>query len=345
MTADEKFMQRAMELAPLGLGHVSPNPLVGCVIVHDHRIIGEGWHRKYGAAHAEVNAVNNVEDKTILGQSTVYVNLEPCAHVGKTPPCAELLIKKKVRRVVIANEDPNPLVNGKGVQKLKDADIEVDIGVCAAEGLELNRRFFAFTKHKRPFVILKWAQTSDHFIAMENYDSKWISNEIARRLVHKWRAEEDAILVGFHTAAKDNPQLTVRDWKGRNPVRIVMDDSLQLDQSIHLFDQSQPTICYNFLRNDEQPNLILVKLEKENWIEQLLSHLYDQKIQSVIIEGGAKTLNHFLKSNMWDEARIFTSNKKFGKGIPAPILDATKGYTSPMQGDELSIYKNNLLKT
>ena len=341
MIADEKYMQRALELGQLGIGHVSPNPLVGCVIVHDNVIVGEGWHRQYGQAHAEVNAINSLENKSLLSQSTVYVNLEPCAHVGKTPPCADLLVESKVKRVVIANEDPNPLVNGKGIQKLLDANIEVETGICAAEGLQLNKRFFTFIRNKRPFVILKWAQTADGFMARENFDSKWISNEYSRQLVHKWRSEEDAILVGFNTAAKDNPQLTVRDWNGRNPVRIVIDSQLQLSQSLHLFDQSQQTICYNLLKEEDKPNLIFSRLAQKNRIDTLLEDLYHRKIQSVIIEGGAKTLNLFLEFNQWVEARVFTSGKSFGKGIIAPTITKTAQFNENIQGNNLSIYHNN----
>ncbi|HEY5690796.1 MAG TPA: bifunctional diaminohydroxyphosphoribosylaminopyrimidine deaminase/5-amino-6-(5-phosphoribosylamino)uracil reductase RibD [Cyclobacteriaceae bacterium] len=340
MTADEKYMQRALELGQLGLGHVSPNPLVGCVIVHDDIIIGEGWHKQYGKAHAEVNAITDVEDKSLINQSTVYVNLEPCAHVGKTPPCADLLIKSGVKRVVIANEDPNPLVNGKGIQKLLDANIEVEGGLCSVAGLQLNKRFFNFMRNKRPFIILKWAQTANGLIARENFDSKWISNEFSRQLVHKWRAEEDAILVGFNTAANDNPQLSVRDWKGKNPVRIVIDSQLQLSRSLHLFNQSQQTICYNFLKNEDRTNLIFVRLEQDNWIQGLLTDLFNRKIQSVIIEGGAKTLNLFLKCNLWDEARVFTSSKTFGKGIPAPAMANIPYCSERIQGDELNFYNN-----
>lgn len=340
MTADEKYMQRAMELGQLGLGHVSPNPLVGCVIIHDDAIIGEGWHQQYGAAHAEVNAINSIENKSLLARSTVYVNLEPCAHTGKTPPCADLLVKSKVKRVVIANEDPNPLVNGKGIRKLLDANIEVEIGVSAAAGSQLNKRFFTYMRNKRPFVILKWAQTADGFLARENFDSKWISNEYSRQLVHKWRAEEDAVLVGFNTAANDNPQLTVRDWKGRNPLRIVLDSQLQLNRSLHLFDQTQETICYNLLKNEELPNLTFIKVEKENWVDGLLTNLYERKIQSVIVEGGAKTLNLFLRTGQWDEARIFTSSKTFGNGIQAPVMVNAPDYNEEIQGDELKVYHN-----
>lgn len=335
---EEFFMQRALELAQLGRGMVSPNPMVGCVIVHEGKIISEGWHQKYGESHAEVNAVNNLHDKSILQKSTVYVNLEPCSHFGKTPPCADMLIREKVKKVVIANLDSNPLVAGEGVKKLRAAGIEVVTGVLQQEGAELNKRFFTFMEKKRPYIILKWAETLDGFIARENFDSKWISNDLSRQLVHKWRAEEDAILVGKGTAQHDNPQLNVRDWTGRNPVRIVVDKSLQLDQSLNLFDGSQPTICYNILKQESQKNISFVRLSEQNFLEELISNLHHQKIQSVIIEGGAQTLQSFIDEGLWDEARIFTSNKSFQKGITAPKLQGVLKSQHEIQTDTLRIF-------
>jgi len=211
MTPDELFMQRALELAQLGIGYVSPNPRVGCVIVHENKIIGEGWHQKFGEVHAEVNAINSVNDQSLLKESIVYVNLEPCSHFGKTPPCVDLLIEHHVKKVVIGNLDINPLVQGQGIKKLKDAGIETITGVLEKEGHELNKRFFTFIEKQRPYIILKWAQTSDEFIAQKNFESKWISNEFSRQLVHRWRSEEDAVLVGTRTASHDNPSQTVRD--------------------------------------------------------------------------------------------------------------------------------------
>jgi diaminohydroxyphosphoribosylaminopyrimidine deaminase/5-amino-6-(5-phosphoribosylamino)uracil reductase len=287
-------MLRAMELAQLGIGMVSPNPRVGCVIVADGRIIGEGWHQKYGDAHAEVNAVHSVEDKTLLKGSTVFVNLEPCSHFGKTPPCADLLVQHQVKRVVISNLDVNPLVAGKGIEKLRSAGIEVLTGMLEQQGEELNQRFFTFFKKKRPYIILKWAQTADGFLARSNFDSKWISNQYARQLVHKWRAEEDAVLVGTGTAAHDNPSLTVRDWSGRNPKRIVIDRFLRLPKTLHLFDQSADTICYNLLKQEEKNHLVFAKLSEKDFIRDLVNDLHARNVQSIIVEGGAQTLQLFL---------------------------------------------------
>ena len=253
-------MRRALELAENGRGQVSPNPLVGCVIEHHGKIIGEGWHQKYGEAHAEVNAVNSVKDKSLLKEACVYVSLEPCAHFGKTPPCADLLVENQVKKVVICNTDPNPLVAGKGIVKLREAGIEVETGILEKEGLELNKRFFHYLEKKRPYIILKWAETADGFIARKNFDSKWISNTLSRKLVHKWRTEEDAILVGTNTALYDNPQLNARDWTGNNPVRIVIDRHLKLPADLHLFDEQIPTICYNLIKNRNSGNVTFVKV-------------------------------------------------------------------------------------
>ncbi len=336
---DSLFMQRALELAMKGIGFVSPNPLVGSVIVYDGRIIGEGWHQRYGGAHAEVNAINAVDDKNLLRESTVYVCLEPCSHFGKTPPCADLLIQHAVKRVVISNQDPNPLVAGEGMKKLRAAGIEVVTDQCGDEGRKLNKRFFMFMEKRRPYIILKWAQTTDGFIARENYDSKWISNVYARQLVHKWRSEEDAVLVGKATAEYDNPQLNVRDWSGRDPMRIVMDRFLKLDDSLHLFDGKQKTICYNVKKNHELPNLSFVKLGEGNFLQDMIVDLYERKIQSVIIEGGTQTLNHFINEGLWDEARIFTSRQTFLKGLRAPQLMGKLVYEQNIMNDMLHVYE------
>ncbi len=343
MTPDELFMLRTFELAFLGVGHVSPNPRVGCVIVHDGKIIGEGWHKKYGEVHAEVNAINSVQDKSLLRESTVYVNLEPCSHFGKTPPCADLLIQHRVKKVVIANVDTNPLVGGEGIKKLRAAGIEVEVclasspisGTMFSKGRELNKRFFTFVEKQRPYIILKWAQTADGFVAQSNYESKWISNEYSRQLVHQWRSEEDAVLVGTRTAADDNPTLTVRDWTGRNPVRIVTDRFLRLPESLNLFDRTQRTICYNVLKHEEHPNLSLIRLDEKDFVHQLIADLYKQKIQSVIIEGGAQTLQLFIDAGLWDEARVFTSTRSFGQGIPAPSIQGNLQSQQDVFGDHL----------
>jgi len=334
---DEVFMRRAMELAVLGRGHVSPNPMVGSVIVYDGKIIGEGWHKKYGDAHAEVNAVNDVDDKDLLSKSTVYVNLEPCSHVGKTPPCADMLIARGVKKVVVANLDSNPLVAGEGIKKLRGAGIEVITGILNKDGHELNKRFFTYVEKQRPYIILKWAETADGFIARENYDSKWISNEHSRQLTHKWRAEEDAILVGAKTAAHDNPQLDVRDWTGRNPVRIVIDRFLKLDPRLHVFSKKQKTILYNVLKHEEHSNLSLVRVDEEDFINNVIKDLFKQKIQSVIVEGGATILKLFIDAGLWDEARIFQSPRLFEKGISAPELRGKLHESHSIHSDTLRI--------
>ena len=331
-------MKRALELAVLGMGHVSPNPLVGCVVVHKNTIIGEGWHKKYGEAHAEVNAIESVPDKTILKESTVYVNLEPCSHFGKTPPCADLLIKHQVKKVVVANLDTNPIVAGEGIKKLRAAGIEVITGILEKGGRELNKRFFTYIEKQRPYVLVKWAETSDGFIAHENYDSKWISNEYSRQLVHKWRTEEDAVLVGTKTAFHDNPELTVRDWTGRNPVRIVLDRFLRLSDKLFVFDRLQKTLCYNVLRHEEHPNLSLVRIDEENFINHVLEDLVRQKIQSVMIEGGATTLQLFIDAGLWDEARVFVSDRGFGKGIKAPKVHGNLITLESVFNDTLRTY-------
>jgi len=330
-------MKRALELALRGKGYVSPNPMVGCVIVHENKIIGEGWHERYGEAHAEVNAVKLVE-KNLLKESTVYVSLEPCSHFGKTPPCADMLIEHGVKKVVVANLDSNPLVAGDGIKKLRSSGAEVITGILELEGRELNKRFFTFVEKKRPYIILKWAQTSDGFIARENFDSKWISNEYARQLVHKWRTEEDAVLVGPRTAMHDNPQLNVRDWTGRNPVRVIIDRFLRLSEKLHLFDRSQKTICYNLLKHEEHPNLSLIRLDEQDFLLNVVHDLYKQKIQSVIVEGGAQILNAFMDLNLWDEARVFVSGKSFTKGIAAPMISGNQVCEEIIDSDMLRIY-------
>jgi diaminohydroxyphosphoribosylaminopyrimidine deaminase/5-amino-6-(5-phosphoribosylamino)uracil reductase len=338
MTPDELLMTRALELAGLGVGHVSPNPRVGCVIWKDGSIIGEGWHHKYGEAHAEVNAINSISDKSLIEGSTVYVNLEPCSHVGKTPPCADALIKQKVKRVVIANVDSNPLVAGNGVKKLREAGVEVLTGVCEKEGRNVNKRFFTYHEKQRPYIILKWAQTSDGFIARSNYESKWISDELSRQLVHKWRSEEDAVLVGAKTAAHDNPQLTVREWSGRNPIRLVIDRFLRLSDRLNLYDGSVKTFCFNLIKHEEHPNLTLVRLDEEDFLKHMLKYLFDHKIQSVIIEGGSLTLSLFLQAGLWDEARVFISRRTFQHGISAPFINGKLVSSERIAADELLIY-------
>jgi diaminohydroxyphosphoribosylaminopyrimidine deaminase/5-amino-6-(5-phosphoribosylamino)uracil reductase len=336
-------MDRAIELAYLGLGKVSPNPMVGCVIAKDGKIIGEGWHQQYGGPHAEVNAVNSVDDKDKIKGSEVYVTLEPCSHHGKTPPCSDLLVSFGVKRVYISNPDINPLVSGKGIQKLKSASIKVNVGINEEEGSNLNKRFFTFHSKKRPYVVLKWAQTIDRFIARKNFDSKWISNEYSRQVVHKWRAEEDSIMVGANTALHDNPKLNIRDWPGiaRQPLRIVVDPNLKVPADFFLFDGTQTTIVYNYIKSGSQKNITWIKLGREEFIEGIISDLYKKKIQSVLIEGGARLINSFISKNIWDEARVFVSDNSFGDGIKAPDLyHASLVSKNKIFDDEIFYFKN-----
>jgi diaminohydroxyphosphoribosylaminopyrimidine deaminase/5-amino-6-(5-phosphoribosylamino)uracil reductase len=335
---DQRYMKRALELAELGRSNVSPNPMVGCVIVRDEKIIGEGYHQNFGEPHAEVNAVNSVENQEFLREATVYVTLEPCAHWGKTPPCANLLVEKKVKKVVIAALDSNPFVCGKGIQLLENAGIEVETGVLEKEARWQNRRFFTQIEKHRPYVILKWAQTQDGFVARENLSSKWISGSQSRQLVHKWRAEEDAILVGKNTAQYDNPSLNVRDWVGKNPVRIVLDSNLELPENLNLFDQSIPTICYNSKKSETQENLNFVNLGEQFSMYDMLKDLHSRKIQSLIVEGGTKVLSQFIENSLWDEARVFSGKVKFGTGISAPILNQNPAETLSIGEDILNIY-------
>lgn len=343
MEADILFMQRALELAENGLSRVSPNPMVGCVIVHQGKIIGEGWHQKYGQPHAEVNAVASVEDKSLLSESTAYVSLEPCSHWGKTPPCANLLIEHKLKKVVVCNTDPNPLVAGGGIQRLKEAGIEVRWGVMEEEGRWLNRRFFTFMEKKRPYIILKWAQTADGYMARGNYDSKWISNPFARKLVHQWRSEEPAIMVGRQTVQYDDPQLNVRNFpaEGKDPVRVIIDRRLELKGAFKVFDGQQATICYNLLKEEEQPNLSFVKLEEKDFLKQLMEDLHRRKLQSVLVEGGAKLLELLMAEGLWDEARIFTARKTFGEGFYAPRPKGKLWQSMQVLEDRLDIFVNS----
>jgi diaminohydroxyphosphoribosylaminopyrimidine deaminase / 5-amino-6-(5-phosphoribosylamino)uracil reductase len=332
-------MRRAIALAELGRGSVSPNPMVGCVIVHEDRVIGEGYHQRYGEAHAEPNAIASVKESHLLSEATVYVTLEPCAHFGKTPPCANLLVEKRVKKVVIGALDTNPLVGGKGIEQLKNAGIEVITGVLEGEIQAQNTRFFTFMEKRRPYILLKWAQTRDGYIARGNYDSKWISNPYSRQMVHQWRAQEDAIMVGTNTAQYDNPQLNVREWSGKNPVRIVIDKNLRLDKSLVLFDQTQETLVYNTLQSKKSEKLEYIKLGENFEVKDILEDLYQRKIQSVLVEGGSYLLNQFIEKELWDEARVFTGNVAFGDGIKSPKLSGKLKEQILIGDDILEVWK------
>lgn len=346
MTTSEKYISRCIELAQMGAGNVSPNPMVGCVIVLDNKIIGEGYHKKYGEAHAEVNAVNSVANPDDLKRSTIYVSLEPCAHFGLTPPCSNLIIEKQIPKVVIGSIDPFAKVAGKGIEKLKKAGIEVETGVLAEECDALNKRFFTFHKKKRPYVILKWAQTNDGFIdidrSSENFgEPTWITGNQALLRVHKMRAEEDAILVGTNTAEKDNPSLTVRHCVGTNPLRIVLDKNLRLSKKLHLFDNSTPTLVFNSKENYSEENTEFIKINfTRNVVLQILDILHKRNCLSLIIEGGKQVLESFIQENLWDEAHVYTGNKCFKSGVQAPILTGDSLSSEKIAADKLNIFRN-----
>lgn len=325
MNTDKQYIQRCLALAQNGLGTTYPNPMVGCVIVHNNQIIGEGWHIKAGEGHAEVNAIKSVKDPSLLAQATIYVSLEPCSHYGKTPPCCDLIIKNKIPNVVIGTIDPNIKVAGNGIKRLKEAGINVKVGFCEAECNELNKRFFGFHLKKRPYIILKWAQTQDGFIAPKEKTEKkpvWITNPYSRQLVHKWRTQEQAILIGTQTALDDNPKLNARDWEGANPVRVVLDAKNRIPQTNAVFDGSVKTIIICAQKPDFLPENCLFECIdfNEKIALQITQILYKHQIQSVIIEGGQQTIQTFIDEDLWDEARIFKSQKIFYQGTKAPIL-------------------------
>lgn len=337
---DQQYMLRALNLASLGISGASPNPMVGCVIVHDGQIIGEGYHEKFGGPHAEVNAVNSVEDVSLLHESTWYVTLEPCSYHGKTPACADLIKKIQPRRVVVAIKDPNPRVSGSGINMIQDAGIKVDVGILEKEALELNKRFIVAMTEKRPYIILKWAETSDGFMARKDFSSKWISNVKSRQLVHKWRSEEDGILIGFNTARYDNPSLTVRNWHGKNPIRIVIDTNLNLDSSIKLLTDSMRTIILNHSKEEADGSLIYKKIDPANFIKDSLEKLWELDLGSVLVEGGAATLQKFIDAGLWDEARTFVSPIAFKDGIAAPQLIVEPTSERIIEDDRLLITFN-----
>ena len=349
MTEEELFMQRCIDLAQNGAGNVAPNPLVGAVIVHQNKIIGEGWHKKFGEAHAEVNAINSVQDKSVLSESTIYINLEPCSHHGKTPPCADLIIHHRFKKVVIGMMDPFDKVAGNGIKKLKDAGIEVIENVLKNECEDLNKRFITFHTKKRPYIILKWAQTIDGFIAPdstklspEEFEQKrHITGFIIQKLVHKWRSEEDAIMVGTNSIFSDNPALNVRAWNGRNPVRICLDKNLRLSNTFKIFDRTQPTIIFTEKERSSSENLTYIKINFDDQLpESILEKLFQNNIQSIIIEGGKQTLETFINKSLWEEAQIFTSQKILNEGVKAPNITGNILHQNKIDNNQLTIYRN-----
>jgi diaminohydroxyphosphoribosylaminopyrimidine deaminase / 5-amino-6-(5-phosphoribosylamino)uracil reductase len=343
MEMDEFYMQRCIDLARIGEGNVAPNPMVGAVIVCDGKVIGEGFHQKYGEAHAEVNAVNSVVDKSLLSKSTIYVSLEPCAHFGKTPPCADLMVKFNFKRVVIGCYDSYSEVSGKGVQKIKDAGIECEIGILENECKELNKRFFTFHDKKRPYVILKWAQTKDGFFDVIRDDCEkgvnWISSSETKVLVHKWRSVEQSILVGKNTVLIDNPSLTVREIAGVNPIRIVLDSQCSISQNANVLNLESETLVFNLVKNEKNENATWIQLEDMK-IESIVKKLYDLQIQSVFVEGGAAILQAFIDANLWDEAKVIVGDTTFNEGIKAPVLPKTPFSNFRFFTDQIYNYKN-----
>ncbi len=338
-------MNRCVQLAQLGAGQVAPNPLVGAVLVYDDKIIGEGYHKKFGEAHAEVNCINSVkaEHEQFIKESTLYVSLEPCAHFGKTPPCADLIIKQQIPHVVIGCRDVFKEVNGRGIEKLKNAGIQVTEHVLEKKAQELNKRFFTFHEKKRPYIFLKWAHTADGFIAGENGGAVKISNELTNRWVHSQRSNEAAIMVGTHTALNDNPSLTTRLWPGKNPVRIVIDKQLQLPKDAALFSATAPVIVLNFLKEETSGHIHFFKVnEKQNMLLVLVKLLYERNIQSLIVEGGSILLKSFIDEQLWDEAAVICNTSLvIKKGIPAVSLPADKLWeTFFLLSDQVQVYKN-----
>lgn len=343
---DILFMRRAIQLAKLGVVSAAPNPMVGAVVVHDDKIIGEGYHQKYGEPHAEVNAINAVHDKSLLSSATIYVTLEPCAHFGKTPPCSDLLIKHSFSRVVIGCVDTFAKVSGKGIKKMKSAGIQVDVGLLENEARVLNKRFFTFHEKNRPYVILKWAQTEDGFIDRLPIDRKngvnWITNPEVKPTVHKWRSEEQAIMVGWKTIKNDDPSLTVREYEGPSPHRFILDPDCKTPESSKVMNDGLPTTLFVKSNNFSKlaDSVKIIELEQFD-SHTILAELHQRNIISVFIEGGANTLQHFIDSNLWDEARILVGNTKFKKGLPAPEIDESKAEKSESIGGNTITYLYN----
>ncbi len=353
MKIHEKYINRCIQLAQNGLGTTYPNPMVGSVLTYENRIIGEGWHRKAGEPHAEVNAIRSVKDQSLLKKATIYVSLEPCSHYGKTPPCSDLIIASGIRKVVIGTVDPFAKVKGRGIKKLLDAGCEVSVGILEDQCRELNKRFFTFHEKKRPYIILKWAQTENNFIAPSAKEERapvWITNKYSRQMVHKWRSEEQAILVGTNTAVADNPKLNTRLWEGSNPIRILLDQNLRTPIDSALLDGSVKTIVItsqasqdSFTKPETGKNkLILETIDFNKEIaSQIAEVLFQHELQSVIIEGGGKTLQTFIDSGLWDEARIFTGETMFSEGVKAPEFKGKLARKHNLGSDKLKIYTND----
>ena len=341
----ENYINRCIQLAKNGLGTTYPNPLVGSVIVYNNKIIGEGWHQKSGEPHAEVNAINSVKDKSLLTKATIYVSLEPCSHFGKTPPCCDLIIKHKIPNIVVGTIDPNSKVSGAGIKRLRENGANVTVGVLEKECNELNKRFFTFHQNKRPYIILKWAESQDGFIAPLTKDKKepvWISNEFSRQLVHKWRSEEQAILVGTKTVLVDNPKLDVRDWTGKNPIRIVLDKSGKIDKNYYVKNDLIKTIIITEQENlTSSENCIYENAIFDTKLTKTIADIsYKYGIQSILIEGGKQTLQSFIDGDFWNEARVFIGKSHLKSGVKAPVLGGNF-QTKNVKDDQLKIFFNH----
>lgn len=345
MNPHELYIKRCIELAKNGFGTTYPNPMVGSVIVYEGEIIGEGWHQKSGEPHAEVNAIRSVKDQSLLVKATIYVSLEPCSHFGKTPPCADLIIKNQIPNVVIGTVDPNSLVAGNGIKRLEENGINVTVGILENECRELNKRFFTFHNKQRPYIILKWAESQDGFIApltKEKKEPVWISDEFSRQLVHKWRSEEQAILVGTKTVLEDNPKLDVRDWTGENPVRVILDKSGKISKDYFVTDGKAKTLIITEQENlTSTENCIYENTIFDIQLTKKITHILQKYgIQSIIIEGGRQTLQSFIDDNLWDEARVFIGNIHLGDGIKAPFINGNY-QTKTIKKDQLKLYFNH----
>ena len=339
-------MRRCIELAELGAGNVAPNPMVGAVLVYKGKIIGEGYHEQYGQSHAEVNCIASVQesDSYLIEKSTLYVSLEPCAHFGKTPPCADLIIQKNIQHVIIGCSDSFEKVNGKGISKLIAAGIKVEVGILKAECVGSNKRFFTVHQKKRPHIILKWAQSNDGFIAGQGFTTTKISNVYTDRLVHKWRSQEASILVGVNTVQTDNPTLTTRNWIGKNPIRVIIDESLKLSNDLNVFNEDASTIIINRGLSATKNNVEFCEIgDSQSAIEAVIECLYKRQINSVIIEGGSKTLQNFINAGVWDEARVITNTVLFLKeGVGAPLFKDQKLIsTINILTDRIDFFLNN----
>ena len=335
-------MKRCLELARMGLGGVSPNPMVGCVLVHEDKIIGEGFHEKYGQSHAEVNAFASVTEPELLSSATLYANLEPCSHIGKTPACTDLILRSNINKVVIGCRDTNKDVKGGGFEYLRDNGCEVIEGVLEAECQRLNKRFFTFHRTNKPYIILKWAESKDGFIAPKSKVQRWITGEESRTLVHKWRTEEQGIMVGTNTVIIDNPSLTARLWEGQNPIRITIDNHNKIPSAANIVNDDAPSIVYGSQLEGTAGNASRVQIEKAaNQLDAILSDLHGRGIISLIVEGGPELLNSFIEKNLWNEARVFTGIEDFKEGLRAPILGVEYEDEEMIGPDTLRLYSNN----